>query len=276
MFGYVTPLEPELRVKEQLFYKSAYCGLCKCMGKRVCRESRLTLSYDVVFLALVRFLLTEERIEFKKGRCAVSPFKKKSVMKPNPTLEYCSAAGALLAYHNIADDARDKKGIKRILAKCLLLTAKRMKKKAGLPDLDLMMSQKLTELSLAERSSDVTPDSAAQIFGELLAEVFAYGIENAKKPIAAEIGLHVGRWIYILDAADDYYRDKKSGEFNPLSELDRDSLKTALTLELEGVSRALALITPYDDGIMSLTENIVYLGMPARVDKILKIQSQST
>lgn len=273
MFGYVTPLEGELKVKEQLFYKSVYCGLCKCMGKRVCSESRLTLSYDVVFLALVRFLLKEEKLEFRKGRCATSPFKKKSIMKANPTLEYSSAVGALLAYHNIADDARDKNGFKRTLARLLLLAGKRMKKKAKMPDLDLMMSRKLTELSEAEKSSDVTVDSAAQIFGELLSEVFAYGIEDAKKPIASEIGLHIGRWIYILDAADDYDKDKKNGEFNPLPELDKDRLKTALTLELEAVSRALALITPYDDGIMSLTENIVYLGMPLRADKILKTQS---
>ena len=65
MFGYVTPYESELRVKEQLFYKSTYCGLCKTMGKRVCNESRLTLSYDIVFLALVRFLLTEEKVEYR-------------------------------------------------------------------------------------------------------------------------------------------------------------------------------------------------------------------
>ena len=271
MFGYVTPLESELKVKEQLFYKSVYCGLCKCMGKRVCSESRLTLSYDVVFLALVRFLLTKEKLEFQKGRCAVSPFKKKSIMKENPTLKYCSAVGALLAYHNIADDARDKKGFKRVISKLLLVSGKRMKKRAKMHGLDLMMRKKLADLSEAEKSPDVTVDSAAQIFGELLSEVFAYGIDDAEKPIASEIGLHVGRWIYILDAADDYDNDKKNGEFNPLPELDKDRLKTALTLELEAVALALALITPYDDGIMSLTQNIVYLGMPSRAEKILKI-----
>ena len=68
MFGYVTPLEGELKVKELQFYKSTYCGLCKAMGKRVCSESRMTLSYDVVFLVLVRFLLQEERISFVKTR----------------------------------------------------------------------------------------------------------------------------------------------------------------------------------------------------------------
>ena len=270
MFGYVTPLEGELKVKEQLFYKSAYCGLCKTMGKRVCNESRLTLSYDVVFLALIRFLLNEEKLEFYKGRCSLSPFKKKPIMKTNPSLEYSAAVGALLAYHNIADDVKDKKGIKRALSRFLLFSAKRMKKKAALPDLDRFIKDKLDELDKLEKSEEVTLDSAAQIFGELLSEIFTNGLDGEKKMIAHEIGLHIGRWIYIADAADDFEKDKKRGEFNPLTELAPERIKISLTLELEGVSRAVELITPYDFGIMNIVKNIIYLGLPSRADKIVK------
>ncbi len=270
MFGYVTPFEGELRVKEQLFYKSTYCGLCKTMGKRVCNESRLTLSYDIVFLALVRFLLTEEKLEFVKGRCAVTPFKKKAILKSNPPLEYSAAVGALLAYHNIADDVKDKKGIKKLLSRFLLFSAKRMKKKAALPDLDNFIKNKLDDLDKLEKSDEVTLDSAAQIFGELLSEIFAYGLESEKKLIASEIGLHIGRWIYIADAADDYEKDKKRGEFNPLTELAPERIKISLTLELEGASRAVELIDPYDCGIMNIVKNIIYLGLTYRADKIVK------
>ncbi len=270
MFGYVTPLEGELKVKEQLFYKSVYCGLCKTMGKRVCNESRLTLSYDVVFLALVRFLLTEEKLEFVKGKCGVSPFKKKAIMKSNPTLEYSAAVGALLAYHNIADDVKDKKGMKRLLSRFLLFSARRMKKRAALPDLDSFIGNKLNELDILEKSSEATVDSAAQIFGELLSEIFSNGLDGESKLIASEIGLHVGRWIYIADAADDYEKDKKRGEFNPIEEYGAERLKISLTLELESVSRALELITPYDSGIMNIVKNIIYLGMPSRIEIIVK------
>ncbi len=270
MFGYVTPLESELRVKELNFYKSTYCGLCKTMGKRVCNESRLTLSYDIVFLALVRFLLTEEKLEFKSGSCAVSPFKKKAIMLSNPTLEYSAAVGALLAYHNIADDVKDKKGIKKLLSRFLLFSAKRMKKKAALLDLDLFIKNKLGELDAIEKSDEVTLDSAAQVFGELLAEIFACDLGAQAKLIASEIGLHIGRWIYIADAADDFEKDKKRGEFNPLTELNAERIKISLTLELEAVSRAVELITPYDDGIMNIVKNIIYLGLTSKANKIVK------
>ena len=32
MFGYVRPYRPELRVREDEYYKGTYCGLCKAMG----------------------------------------------------------------------------------------------------------------------------------------------------------------------------------------------------------------------------------------------------
>ena len=74
MFGYVTPLTEELKVKEHTLYKSIYCGLCRAMGKRVCGESRMTLSYDMVFLVLIRLRLSGESVSFTASRCAASPF----------------------------------------------------------------------------------------------------------------------------------------------------------------------------------------------------------
>lgn len=269
MFGYVTPLEGELKVKEHRLYKAVYCGLCRAMGKRVCTESRLTLSYDMVFLALVRFLLDEEPLTLEQIRCGTSVHKKRTVIARNPVLDYCGAAGAVLTYHNIADDVRDKKGFRRLAARLLLISAKRMRKKAALPILDGEVGALLTRLDGEESSADASPDSCASVFGELLGHVFAYGYEGEKRLIAYEIGFHTGKWIYLLDAADDFERDKKRGEFNPLTELSPERVMCSLNLELEGVSRALSLITPYDMGIMELTENIIYLGMPYRAKKIL-------
>ena len=209
MFGYVTPLEGELKVKEHRLYKAVYCGLCRAMGKRVCTESRLTLSYDMVFLALVRFLLDEEPLTLEQIRCCTSLHKKRTVIARNHVLDYCGAAGAVLTCHNIADDVRDKKGFRRIAARLLLISAKRMRKKADLPILDGEIGALLTRLDGEENSADASPDSCASVFGELLGHVFAYGYEGEKRLIAYEIGFHTGKWIYLLDAADDFERDKK-------------------------------------------------------------------
>ena len=57
MFGYVREYPPELKLKHHVFYRAVYCGVCKSMGHCTGFCSRATLSYDMVFLALVRMAL---------------------------------------------------------------------------------------------------------------------------------------------------------------------------------------------------------------------------
>ena len=50
MFGYIRTDTPELRVRENEYYKAVYCGMCRAQGKCTGQCSRMTLSYDMVFL----------------------------------------------------------------------------------------------------------------------------------------------------------------------------------------------------------------------------------
>ena len=50
MFGYVKPVVGEMLVREHEFYKATYCGICRAMKKHTGTLSRVTLSYDSVFL----------------------------------------------------------------------------------------------------------------------------------------------------------------------------------------------------------------------------------
>ena len=65
MFGYVRPYTPELLVKDNELYRATYCGLCRTMGKTTGKLSKLALSYDFVFLALLRFAVRGEKVEVK-------------------------------------------------------------------------------------------------------------------------------------------------------------------------------------------------------------------
>ena len=77
MFGYIRPAADELKVKEYNTYRAIYCGLCRSLGRCSGCLARFTLSYDFVFLALVRAALTGEKMSFDKGRCPAHPFKKR-------------------------------------------------------------------------------------------------------------------------------------------------------------------------------------------------------
>jgi hypothetical protein len=92
----------------------------------------------------------------------------------------------------------------------------------------------------------------------------------------------VGRWVYILDAADDYAEDMEKGRYNPLaclygdpamtqlSDRKRQELRIALLNELTELERAFDLLDTADDpdlgGILS---NILYLGMPKEAERVL-------
>ena len=280
MFGYVTPLVPELKVKEYDLYKAVYCGLCRCMGSRVCSLSRFTLSYDFVFLALFRTALTGETLLFTSRRCAAHPFRKRAEAKPNDALRYSAAASALLTGHKVLDDCLDTTGIKRFGKRLLIPAAKKLRRKAALPMLDQETERLLSQLHTAETAHTPSADLPATLFGELLGSYFRHGLEDENKArIAYEIGFHTGKWIYFADAADDLPRDRKEGTYNPLIESgmaedvlqgNTAALQNAMCLELRDLSLAAELISYPDQGIEAILKNIIYLGMPARFEKICK------
>ena len=116
MFGYIRVNAQELRVREYECYRALYCGLCKHMGKCTGQCSRLSLSYDFVFLAAVRIALSKEQITAKKKRCLLHPFRPRKCVTDSPALAYCANASALLTYHKLADDIADEKGLKKLRA----------------------------------------------------------------------------------------------------------------------------------------------------------------
>ena len=70
MFGYIGVHDAELRLRELDCYRGVYCGLCRAQGSCTGQCSRLTLSYDFAFMALVRTALATRY----SWSCAVAPF----------------------------------------------------------------------------------------------------------------------------------------------------------------------------------------------------------
>lgn len=52
MFGYVIPNQGELKVRELEEYRAWYCGLCQRLQKDHGILGRISLNYDMTFLAL--------------------------------------------------------------------------------------------------------------------------------------------------------------------------------------------------------------------------------
>ena len=280
MLGYVKTDSQELRMREYHYYRALYCGLCHRMGKCTGNCSRMTLSYDFVFLAAVRLSLTGESPEIKKQRCFLHPLRPRLTAQKCQALDYCADASALLVYHKLLDDLHDERGLKKaraVLMRPLSSFAYRRAKKRH-PDLDHAIAEHLKQLSAYESSPDfVGADALAEQFGMLMGAVFSEGLSETDARIASAVGSAVGHWIYLADAADDFEEDRKRGRFNPYLRLfgneptsaDWENLRLALTAQLCVAERGFLLIDNYPaPELKEILSNILYLGLPQTGKKI--------
>ena len=282
MFGYVKTHTPEMKVSEYEYYRAAYCGLCRSMGKCTGQCSRMTLSYDFAFLALVRQALAGECPCVERKRCIAHPLRRRSMMKRDGQLDFCAYAAAILTYHKLADDISDESGGKRMLAYMTRPMARYWRKKAikkgGLAALDASVAEKLARLSEFEASRVASVDTPADIFGEILSDIMAEGFEGTNEKIARSIGYHVGRWIYITDALDDLSDDVSKKRYNPfallygetLEDSEKQLISAALKNELCDAERAFDLLDFGDNKMLeNIICNIIYLGMPDAVERVM-------
>ena len=155
-----------------------------------------------------------------------------------------------------------------------------MKSFDNCPSMAVFISDKLSEISRLEDEKVPSIDAPAEVFGDMMAGLLSYEFEGEKKLIAEKIGKRIGRWIYIVDAFDDYYKDKESGSYNPFVELysgnpftedDLISISKMLEAELALAFSALELLDDDADKNRSeILKNILCLGMPQSVERICK------
>lgn len=281
MLGYVKTYIPELKIIEDKYYKSAYCGLCKAMKGLTGSRSRLLLSYDFTYLVLVRLAVTGEKPEFEQKRCGLHPFKKKLIMKSNAAIELSAYAGVLLAYHKMCDDIADEKGKKRFAAWLARLFFKKTYKNVStyIPELDRLISEQLSELSYLENERVSSVDRPAGIFGALMSDIFSYGLDGEKAKIASEIGFATGKWLYIVDALDDFDEDLSLNRYNPFVLLfdgtpiageKKTDVEAALMRVLDKARNAVDLIDFSERrDLCGLIGNILNEGLPRMAESVL-------
>ena len=281
MFGYIRILEPELKIREFACYRGAYCGLCRQMGKCTGQCSRLTLRYDAAAMVLMRMAARGTTPEFTKKRCFLHPLTKADVLSPCEETETVACIMAALAYHKCKDDIADERGWARLRARLALPYFAHMRRRAKrrMPETDRIAADGMQAFALAEKEANGSADIPANAFGAMMGDLLSCGTERQTRAILHELGSSMGRWVFLLDAAEDYEKDVQKGRFNALyalygeEELSaemRKTLDTLLTAELADAVAAADLID-FDgrDDLEAVIYNILRLGMPAQARAVL-------
>lgn len=278
MFGFIRPVKSELRVREADRFQQVYCGLCHAIRARYGRFYTLFLSYDMTFFVLVAGAEREGTPPPCRKRCDAHPLLKRPCAAPDDALALAADVSVLLSYHKFRDSLADEKGAKRLLAWLLCGLGKRgyQRARARLPDADREIVAALDDLQAIEREKCPSMDRAADASARMTAAVVPR-TGDARERVLRQMFYHIGRWVYLLDAAQDVAEDLEQGNYNSvvlrydlrtpdLTEI-KDALERTLERSLADVCMAFDLLDAQRDA--ELIRNIIFLGMPLVTRQVL-------
>lgn len=262
MFGYVSA-NPKLMTDEKLQrYRSAYCGLCRCLGQRHGQLTRLSLTYDMTFLALFLNGMYEPAETEERFWCVVHPKgKHKSLI--TPYTQYAADLNVLLAYLNCMDNWQDDRN-PVALAESLIFRKGYREIVERYPRQAAVIERELTALSTLESEQCANPDLPANCFGRLLGELFVVDERDHFAEELRQFGFFLGKFIYLYDACMDYDKDKKSGSYNPLvlglqQELTAETAEELLTGYISACVQIFDRLPIVQDSV--IIKNILYSGV---------------
>lgn len=277
MFGYIRPLECELKVREQAEYRAFYCGLCKTIGKRYGALERLTLSYDCAFLAAFLHALTNGA-SFTRGNCGPRCYRgKRPIANASPELDYAADINVLLSYYKLGDDAADDKQALKAASQLALKRAYRKAAKRH-PALDVELRENIQQLAEFERQKIASTDEPSDTSGQILAAVIRHApmLPDSEQVACGWMFYNLGKWVYLIDAWDDREKDEKSGGYNPfvLGEKSAEDAEFLLNITLSEAEKGYNLITFISPS--GLMDNIMRLGLDAVQRRVLKRECANT
>ena len=125
-------------------------------------------------------------------------------------------------------------------------------------------------LAALERENCPSIDRPADTFARLLAGAAGEEPDPVRRRVLAQLLYHLGRWIYLTDAADDLAKDQRSGSYNPLplrfsmqegklTEESRQELAQTMDRSVERMAAAFELL---ECGVWQpIIESVVYAGL---------------
>ncbi len=275
MYGYITVHQSELKFREYDEYRAAYCGLCQSLHTRYGRIGQMTLSFDMTFLTLLLSALYEAEETKSAARCILHPLRKRNKVK-TVFSDYAADMSILLAFYKMKDDKEDEKKISGALGTKVL--GKKAEEVAHrYPRQRNCIQREMEELRRLELHGETNLDLTSGTFGRIVAEIFDYktGVwsENLR-----EMGFYLGKFIYIMDAYEDIYKDIKKRNYNPFAHRVTDAaweeeVRGILEMMMASATRAFERLPILEH--TGVLRNILYAGVWEKYEMIRRKRGES-
>lgn len=223
MFGYITPLMSELKVKEYERFRSYYCGLCFSIKNKYGNLPRIGLSYDSTFFSVLMDGLSTEETTTYNVKCIKHMKEGRECIKNNTALDYATDLNMALIYYKLLDDYLDDNNLKSFT---LIKTIKPYYKKLTNKNVDTIINNNLNKLHSLESSGNFSSlDEVSHPFSHIIGEVLKecpFKLKSDSKEVREALyyfGYYFGKWIYLIDALDDLKEDMLQSKFNPIAKV---------------------------------------------------------
>lgn len=278
MFGYVRADTPYLYIKDDTLYRAMYCGVCKGIAQVCGNTARMGLSYDITFLSVILHNIKGVDVKIEKQHCLTHCIRSRQMAEVDEMTRQLGALNVLLAYYKYTDDIQDgdggrgrrlffKKGFKRA--------------KAKYPEIEKLVRENLTEQGKIEKAKTESVDRAADATANILAGFSDMVLEEKANEYTHNLFYAVGKWIYLIDALDDYDKDRKKGAYNPFyfafnAERKEDLLKGKRGEEVKYIFHSIFFDIRENLSKISfrfnrdLSDNILLRGLPKTTKEIME------
>ena len=275
MFGYVLPDKPNMYMRDYALFRAYYCGLCHAMKKGGGQIARISVNYDAAFISLFFHDIRGEKPKIVQKRCILNP-KKRAVVDLSETSLEVARLNLVLLGLKLADDKADgERGFFRRLA-----FSGKVKKARKLSPGFASLADECFLRQREEEKSGVSLDGAAEPFADMMKKIFRSLAGERTSEAVENLGYLLGKYVYFMDALDDYDADVKNGKFNAFYRTFREKSYAELLENkgedvrflMEEIIRAIGkefekIRLGESEGIVT---NVLWYGLRSRFDAISK------
>ena len=284
MLGYVRVYKPELKMRDYETYRAVYCSLCRQLGKSFGPVARMCLNYDFTFLAMLGLALESKCPGVKKSWCAFNPLVRCNYLSGGDSINYAADVSIILTYYKLRDNLADRGFKDKVLSAVAIPFFALAKKRAATrrPDIEMAAREYISKQSKLESELCGNVDMAAEPTAAMLEFIFSQmGTDQADKSILGRLGYCIGKWIYLLDAADDVAKDVKRGNYNVLAHGLKKDDKSQVELAKQAITPTLNVCRTEAMAQLQLLdvkrygpilENVILLGLEDAQKGIVSLQ----
>ncbi len=268
---------PNLLVKDLMLYRAVYCGVCKGIAGACGQRARLGLTYDIAFFSALLHNIAGEDISVEPQHCFEHAIKKRPIAVADEMSKKLGAFNTMLAYLKLDDDVRDGAGgrFKRSFFK---KGYKRARK--SYPALGDILTEYMRAQGETEEKNTASLDMAAEPTAQMLSAFSRDMLGDKATESVQTLFYSIGKWVYLIDALDDYDKDVKTKSYNPfvlsygapsreeLMKEKGEEVRFLFDTLFYGLREALGGVKFYFN--RDLTDNILLRGLPTETARVMK------